>query len=332
MLVYIILLGMFILFLFNYSLNGSGGNANQMQGGIRGDIEEKYVMVTFQAGLDYWKTALKGFEDAANSLNVSVEYRGTTHYDEHEQITLLEQVIARKPEGIAISAIDPENITSTINKAVDAGIPVVLFDSGAPNSKAASFIGTDNYNAGAIGAKKLADLIGNTGKVGVISLPNQLNHQERIRGFQETIMRDYPQIEVAEIKDGKGNELVSKQAAKELLEKHLDLKGIFVTEANGGVGAGNAVISSKTTNQVKIVSFDADKETLDMIKDGTISATLAQGTWNMGYWALQHLFHLKHNLTATSKLNIVSTPPLPANVDTGVTVVTKENVGDFYVK
>jgi ribose transport system substrate-binding protein len=321
------------LYLFYYHFQDSNGNAsNQIQEGIGGDIDEKYVMVTFQSGSDYWKRALKGFEDAANALNVSVEYRGATQYDVHEQITVLEQVIAQKPDGIAISAIEANKITPTINKAIKAGIPVVLFDSGAPTSKAPTFIGTDNYNAGVIGAKEMAALLDKKGKIGIVTLPNQLNHQQRLRGFKDTIDKDYPGIKIVEVKDGKGSEPVSNQAAAGLLDKYPDLKGIFVTEANGAIGVGNAVSSMNRTKQVKIVSFDADKQTLDMIKDGTISATLAQGTWKMGYWSMQFLFHLKHKLTADSKLGITSTPPLPPNVDTGVSIVTKKNVGDFYGK
>jgi ribose transport system substrate-binding protein len=321
------------LYLFYYHFQDSNGNSsNQIQEGIGGDINEKYVMVTFQSGSDYWKRALKGFEDAANALNVSVEYRGATQYDVHEQITVLEQVIAQKPNGIAISAIEANKLTPTINKAIKAGIPVVLFDSGAPASKAPTFIGTDNYNAGVIGAQEMAKLLGNKGEVGVVTLPNQLNHQQRIRGFTDTIEKNYPGIKIVEVEDGKGNELVSNQKAVTLLDKFPELKGIFVTEANGAIGVGNAVSSMNRTKQVKIVSFDADKQTLDMVKDGTISATLAQGTWKMGYWSMQFLFHLKHKLTADSKLGITSTAPLPPNVDTGVSIVTRKNVGDFYGK
>lgn len=331
--VYIFLLGLFAIYLFYYHFHDSNGTSTtQVQEGIGGDIDEKYVMVTFQSGSEYWKRALKGFEDAAGALNVSVEYRGATQYDVHEQITVLEQVIAQKPDGIAISAIEANKITPTINKAIKAGIPVVLFDSGAPASKAPTFIGTDNYNAGVIGAQEMASLLDNKGKVGIVTLPNQLNHQQRVRGFTDTIEKDYPGIKIVAVKDGKGNELVSNQDAVQLLNQFSDLQGIFVTEAHGGIGVGNAVNSLKRDKQVKIVSFDADKATLDMIKDGTISATLAQGTWKMGYWSLQFLFHLKHKLTADSKLDIASTPPLPPNVDTGVSVVTKENVGGFYGK
>ena len=328
---YIFLLGLFALYLFYYHFNNLNGTAlEQVQEGIRGDMNEKYVMVTFQAGHDYWKRALKGFEDAADALNVSIEYRGAAQYDVNEQITVLEQVIAKKPDGIAISAIDPDKITTTINKAVDAGIPVVLFDSGAPSSKAQTFIGTNNYNAGVMGAEEMAALLNNKGKVGIVTLPNQLNHQERLKGFQETIEKDYPGIEVVEVKDGKGSEPVSRKAANEMLAQYPDLNGIFATEAIGGIGVGSAVSSAKGKNKVKIVSFDTDKQTLDLIKDGTISATLAQGTWKMGYWSLQFLFHLNHKLTADSKLGNISAPPLPSNVDTGVSVITKENVGDFY--
>lgn len=321
------------MYLFYYHFQDSNGkSSNQVQEGIGGAIDEKYVMVTFQSGSDYWKRALKGFEDAANALNVSVEYRGATQYDVHEQITVLEQVIAQKPNGIAISAIEANKLAPTINKAIKAGIPVVLFDSGAPASKAPTFIGTDNYNAGVIGAQEMGELLGNKGEVGVVTLPNQLNHQQRIRGFTDTIEKNYPGIKIVEVEDGKGNELVSNQKAVSLLDKYPELKGIFVTEAHGGIGVGNAVSSMKRNKQVKIVSFDADKQTLDMIKDGTISATLAQGTWKMGYWSMQFLFHLKHKITADSILGIANTPPLPPNVDTGVSIVTKKNVGDFYGK
>ena len=80
---------------------------------------------------------LRGWRDA---LGVTVDYRGSTQYDVEEQITVLEQVIAKRPAGIALSAIDSKALTSTINKAVDAGIPVVLFDADAPDSKAYSFL------------------------------------------------------------------------------------------------------------------------------------------------------------------------------------------------
>lgn len=303
-----------------------------VDGGLQGDIGEQYVMVTFQAGIDYWKPVLKGFEDAAETLNVSVDYRGSTQYDAHEQMTVLEQVIARKPAGIALTAMDPQALTASINKAVDAGIPVVLFDSGADSSKAYSFLGTDNYNAGVTAAHEFARLLDSEGQVAVVTLPNQLNHQQRVQGFQDAIRSEYPRMRVVAVKDGKGDVVQSRDMAQEAMRAYPELRGIFVTEAVGGVGVGEAVVNEGKLGQVQIISFDTDKGTLDMIRDGIISATLAQGTWNMGYWSLYFLFHLHHDLVQPQPSAGGNERLLPPQVDTGVTVVTRDNVDNYYAR
>ena len=72
-----------------------------------------------------------------------------------------------------MSAIDSKALTSTINKAVEAGIPVVLFDADAPDSKAYSFLATNNYNAGVAAADKMARLLGREGEIGIVTQPGQ---------------------------------------------------------------------------------------------------------------------------------------------------------------
>jgi ribose transport system substrate-binding protein len=331
-LVYVILISAFLIYLVNYQSRELPATSNGNGEGLQGDIDEKYVMVTFLVGIDYWKNVVKGFEDAAQALNVSVEYRGATQYDVNEQITVLEQVIARKPSGIAISSMHPNALNVTIDKAINAGIPVVMFDSDAPDSMAYSFLGTDNFSAGVTVAHKMAELIDNSGKVAVITLPNQQNHMDRTRGFRETVERQYPNIEVVAIEDGKGDELVSGNLAVEVIKEHPDLKGVFVTEANGGVGVAKATKNIKVDKQVKIIGFDTDKQTLDLVKDGHISATIAQGTWNMGFWSLQYLFELKHGLIEPESAQYIANNQSPPKMDTGITVVTKENVDIYYAK
>ena len=330
--IYTLLIAVFLLYIYDYHSGDSSSSLDQQNEGLRGEFDEVYVMVTFSVGIDYWKNVLKGFEDAAESLNVSVEYRGATQYDVNEQITVLEQVIARKPAGIALSASHPSALNVTINKAIEAGIPVVLFDSDAPDSKAYSFLGTNNYKAGVTAAHHIAKLVDSKGKVAIVTLQNLLNAQDRARGFEDTIENEYPDIELVGKRDGKGDKLVSRQVTTELIQQHPDLEGVFVTEANGGVGVGEAIRMSNKKSIVKIVSFDTDKVTLDQIKEGTISATLAQGTWNMGYWSLQNLFHHHHDLIQTTGNQLQDGMPVKTNLDTGITVVTEENVDDFYAK
>ncbi|MCZ8519203.1 MULTISPECIES: substrate-binding domain-containing protein [Paenibacillus] len=331
--IYALLIGTFILYVVQYHTREVSSSAGGAHEGLRGEIGEKYVMVTFQSGMEYWKSSLKGFEDAAQALNVSVEYRGATQYDVHEQITVLEQVIAKKPEGIALSAMDPNKLTAAINKAVDTGIPVVLFDSGAPESKALSFLSTNNYNAGVTAARKMAELLGGSGETAVVTLPGQQNHEERKRGFVDTLTREFPAIRVVSVQDGRGDRIYSRLAAADILKAFPEVGGIFATEANGAVGVGEAVKEAGGPDgRVKIIGFDTDKDTLDRVKEGTISATLAQGTWNMGYWSLQFLFHRHHGVGEQDGGTPSPLPALPQHVDTGITVVTAENVEQYYAK
>ena len=83
------------------------------------------------------------------------------------------------------------------------------------------------------------------------------------------------------------------------LQAYPNLKGVFCTDALGGVGAATAVREANKVGQVRIVSFDTDKGTLDLIKEGVIDASIAQGTWNMGYWSMMMLYTVKHNLSET---------------------------------
>ncbi len=298
----------------------------------KGQLTETYVMVSFQSGIEYWKNALKGFEDAAQLLNVSVEYHGATKRDVNEQVTVLEHVIAKKPAGIALSAIDPEALQTVIDKASRVGIPIVLFDSGVPYSTALSYLGTNNYQAGVTAAHEMARLIKHEGQVAVVSMPNQLNMKQRYAGFADTIRAQYPKIKIVSLADGKGNQQEAQAATTQILEQFPELKGIFVTEAVAGVGVGNAVKKINKVHQTKIISFDTDRGTLDLIQEGTIAMTLAQSTWTMGYWSLQYLFHLQH---ASTQLGISwndrkGNPLVPMQLDTGISIVTQENVQQYY--
>ncbi|ASA21079.1 substrate-binding domain-containing protein [Paenibacillus donghaensis] len=333
-LVYLLLIGIFVVYLLNYRLQANNVDPWETAG-LRGNLEDTYVMLTFQIGIDYWKSVLKGFEDGAEDLNVSVEYHGSTQHNANEQMTVLEQVIAKKPAGIAISAVNSKLLTETINKAVESGIPVVIFDSGAPDSKAYSFLGTDNYKAGAEAARKMADLTDAKGEVAIITTPDQHNHQERTAGFTDTIREHYPAMKLVAIKDGRGDQLASRGAAEQILADYPRLAGIFATESKGGIGVAEAVSAAKGNSAAlpKIISFDTDKETLDLVKKGGISATMAQGTWNMGYWSLLELFQLHRDLAADPavyKNNKLL--PVPGMVDTGIDVVTPVNVDNYYAK
>ena len=296
------------------------------------DPGEEYYMVTFLSGIEYWKGCYKGFEAAGELYGVETVYAGAAEYDVNQAVTVFEQIIANNPAGIAVTCINPDAYKEPIKKAMDAGIPVVTFDADSPNSGRYSFLATGNKSAGAMAATYLAEALGGKGDVALVTLPGQLNHEERTAGFKETIEANYPDMKVVQVGNGGGEQTSAAQAASSILQANPSVVGLFCTDATSGVGAVAAVAETNRTD-VKIISFDTDKGTLDAIKEGKIEASIAQGTWNMGFWAFQMIFQLNHGLiNPTDGWADKGINPLPPYVDTGVNVVTKDNVDAFYVE
>ncbi|MEN8905424.1 MAG: substrate-binding domain-containing protein [Clostridiales bacterium] len=299
---------------------------------LEGSKGEEYYMVTFVSEIEYWKGCYKGFEEAATRYNVTPIYDGEPDYDTDKCIKKLDEIIAKKPAGIALTCMDSEAYTESINKAMEQGIEVVCFDADSEGSNRYSFLSTDNVAAGNTAANTIADLIQNEGDVIVVTLEDQSNHQDRTKGFKETIENKYPNVNVVDVISGGSEQIKAAKATAEAIEKYPNVKAIFATDATSGTGVAAAVKEINKIGDIKILSFDTDKSTLDLIKEGTIDASLAQGTWNMGFWSLQFLFQVNHNLiNPTSDWKIDGINPLPEFVDTGVSIVKKSNVDAFYI-
>ena len=128
--------------------------------------DQRYYMVTFASGIDYWKDCFRGMEDAAEFLGVNVEYTGTPENDITAEVRVFDEVASQNPAGILVTVINPDAFIEPINNAIGAGIPVVCFDADSPMSQRYSFVGTGNYYAGVVAARYLGPLVGE-GKVGI---------------------------------------------------------------------------------------------------------------------------------------------------------------------
>ena len=296
-----------------------------------GNIKEEYHMVTFISGIEFWKGCYRGFEDAAKNYGVKTFFDGCPEYDIAKQATVLEQVISKKPTGIAVTCINPDALEAPIKKAINQGIPVVTFDSDSPNSGRYSFLGTKNYEGGVIAARHFGKVLHGVGELGLVTVPGLNSEEQRALGFKETISKEYPNIKLVQIVNGNAESEKSAQGTAAMIQAHSGIEGIFATDSNMGMGVLVAVKEAKKKGIIKIVAFDTDKAVLDAVKSGEIDILIAQGSWNMGYWSLQFLYQLHHNLVNPAKdwkqkgLN-----PLPPFVDTGITVIDKHNVDAFY--
>ena len=293
---------------------------------------ETYYMVTFLSGAAYWKGCYKGFEDARKLYGVHTEYQGTDKNDPKDEVTVFEQLLAKKPAGIAVSCKNAEAFKDPINKALAQGVKVLTFDADSPESNRLTFLCANNFEAGAAAADALAKAIGGKGEIVHTVRPGQSNVMQRVQGFVDRIKGKHTEIKIVQSFDGEGDQAKAEQMAGALIARYPGLKGMFVANGIEAIGAATAVEAAK--KDVKIMTFDADEPVLDLIREGKIYGTVAQNTYSMGYWGLSMLFHTAHGL-----VNPISdwktrpgASPLPPYVNTGIDIVVKDSAKDFYLK
>ena len=296
------------------------------------DASDEYYMVTFLSGYPFWKDCYAGFEDAAALYGAKTLYGGTTEYDINQAVTALEQIIAKKPAGIAVTCMDADAYIEPINKAIAAGIPIVVFDSDSPKSDRLVFIGTENFAAGATAAKFIGEKMDGKGKVAAVTSLGQSNIAERTKGFEETIKADFPGIELVQIVDGGTDEVSAATNVANLLTANPDIDYLFCALVSAMTGSQTALAEKGLADKIKIVGMDTDDITLEGIQNGTVEATISQAPWCEGFWAMNYLYYMANGLidpTGNGDWLEKGYPSIPVKANSGSTVVTKDNLAMF---
>ncbi len=211
-------------------------------------------------------------------------------------------------------------------------IPVLTIDSDAAGSKRLYFIGTNNLEAGQLGGKRLIEKMNGKGNLMVFTIPGQPNTEERLKGLKDALSAK-PDIKIVETVDIGGDARRAFDKTQETLAltgpKKVD--AFICLESASGKMVSDAIKRANATDRV-LVAFDVNQDTLDGIKGGTIDSTIAQKPYTMGYVGLKALDEIFHNPpTALAKdYSVDSFSPYPVFVDTGTSLVDKNNV-DLYL-
>jgi ribose transport system substrate-binding protein len=294
------------------------------------DADEKYFMIATNIQVPYWQTAKAGFSQAASQLKVRAEIAGPDSFDPKAEQDAFDKAVGQKPTGILISVGDAQLMKGSIDKAIAANIPVITIDSDASDSKRLFFIGTNNYQAGVMGGKRLEKELHGKGNVVVFTMPEQANLQERLKGYKDALDTS-PQIKVTRTVDIKGDPRVAFDSATEIIGKEKDKLDAFVClEALAGKEVATVLSNNNVKNKI-IMAMDTDADTVDWIQKGVIAATISQKPYTMAYLGVMMLDHLYHhkigNLDTRWADNSFS--PIPAFVDTGASLLDKSNVDAF---
>jgi ribose transport system substrate-binding protein len=298
--------------------------------GAAHDTDEYYVLVSANLKVPYWQTAGAGFAKAAEQFKVRADFKGPQNYDPRAQREALDQAVQKKASGILLAVTDAALLKDSIDKAVAAGIPVITIDSDAPASKRLFFIGTNSYQAGLAGGQRLAKELNGKGNVVVFTMPDQVNMQDRLRGYRDALDKS-GNIKITRVVDIQGDPRIAFDTTTQTIGKEKDkVDGFVCLEAQSGKEVAGVLNSYHVTGKV-VMAMDTDAETLEWIQKGGIAATIAQKPYTMAFVGMQMLDNLYHHKPSSldADWSKDSFAPIPAFVDTGSDLIDKSNVDSF---
>jgi ribose transport system substrate-binding protein len=255
---------------------------------------------------------------ASGPVEVEVLYVGSIASDAAEQARVIEDVIARRVDAIAISCNDPTACIDPINRATAAGIPVMTWDADSPQSQRFTYFGLDNIKAGQAAANLLVQAMGTRGKVAILTgVPGAFNLEERIRGFKEGIAQ-YPDIEVVTTVATNDDINLGVQVLEETMQAYPDLNGWFFAgmwPLFAERGSMPLWEDASLNRGMKTVAFDALPVELEMLKDGYLSGLIDQKNWGWGYDTIQIIYDY-----------LVNGKEFNSFTDSGFNIITQNNV------
>jgi ribose transport system substrate-binding protein len=270
----------------------------------------------------FWQAVKAGSEQAATDLNVDITFEGPeSEAMVDKQVEMFQTALDKNPAAICLAAVDSKAFEPLLQKAKEANIPVIGFDSGVDSDIPVSTAATDNIAATALAADKMAELIGGEGEVAIIA-HDQTSRTgiDRVKGFTDQITAKYPNITIVDTQYGAGDHLKSTDLAKAIIQAHPNLKGFFGANEGSIIGVLNAVTELGVEGQITVIGYDSGKQQMDAIRAGTEAGAITQNPVGIGYKCVE------------AAVKAAKGETLPKVIDTGFYWYDKTNIDDAQIK
>ncbi|MCA1615481.1 MAG: sugar-binding protein [Acidobacteria bacterium] len=302
---------------------GGGDSTGNSTGGGGGSAGQTRLAFITNNASDFWTIARKGTEKADSELtDLSVEFRIPSDGTAAEQKRVVDDLLAKGVQGIAISPVDPDNQTQLINETAGK-VLVVTQDSDAPNSNRAFYVGTDNVAAGRQAGELIKEALPQGGKIMLfVGKLDARNAQERMQGIKEALQGS--NVQIIDTRTDDTDRVRAKSNVSDTLVRYPEVAALVGLWSYNGPAILNAVREAGKAGQVKIIAFDEEDETLAGVRDGSIHATVVQQPYEFGYQAIKMMHAvLKGDRSAVPATKQVFVPTL---------VIKKDTVGEFTQK
>lgn len=290
------------------------------QSGQEGNDSGKMQIAVIPKGTThvYWKNIHAGAAKAADELGVDIIWQGPQKEDDRQlQIQVMQNFISRGVDGIVLAPLDSRSLVPPVRSAVNRDIPVVIIDSDLNSDVYKSFVSTDNYQGGQLCAQRLAEVMDEKGKVILLRYAEgSASTTLREQGFMDGI-KEYPDIEVISSNQYAGATMEKAfQASQNLLNRFAQVDGVFCPNESATSGMLRALQTAGKAGDIKFVGFDASETLLKGLRDGNIHGLAVQDPFQMGYLGVKTAYQ------------VIKDEPFEEKIDTGVTMVTPENLDD----
>jgi ribose transport system substrate-binding protein len=267
----------------------------------------------------FWRAVEAGAREGAKEAGAEMIWKGSLREDDPaQQIQIFEQFVAKEVSGIILAPIEDAALKRPVAAAMQKGIPVVIMDSafeGEPLKDFVCTVSTNNRRAGEIAGEQLGKLLHGKGKVALFRYIGVCaSTDQREAGFLAAITR-FPEIQIILDNRYSGTTISeAHSAASNMLDKLKEADGIFCSNEPSTLGMLLALKQNNLAGSKKLVGFDTSPGLVEGLKSGEIKALVAQNPKKMGREAVQALIAIMKGET------------VPAVIDTGAAVVTKENL------
>lgn len=266
----------------------------------------------------FWQTVHAGAGAAAAEAGVDIDWNGPAQEtDFSRQIAITDDFINRHVDGILLAPTDREALVPAIKRAVQAGIPLSIFDSAANTDDYISFVATDNYGGGVMAARRLAEILHGKGNVAMIAVvPGGASTLAREQGFTDTLAKEFPNIKLVASQYGMSDRARSLAVSEDILTAHPGLDGMFGSNESSAIGAAQAIKERGLAGKVKLVGFDSSPSLNDDLRAGVIDSLVLQDPFQIGYQGLKTL--LDHR----------AGKPVPKTIALPPVLVTHDNMNE----
>jgi ribose transport system substrate-binding protein len=234
----------------------------------------------------FWQSVHAGAVKASWDNHVDVVWDGPANEtDIATEMQIVETMINRRVDAICLAPSDRSAFKIVVDRAAKARIPVIIYDSGLDSESYQSFVATDNYLGGKMGAERLGERLHGKGKIVMVkTVPGGASTTAREDGFRDGLKAKFPAIEILDERYGMASVAQSLAVTENMLTAHPDLDGIFCSNESGSLGASQALRARKS--KLKLVGFDSSPSLIEALQAGWIDTLVIQDPFRMGETAV----------------------------------------------